>query len=304
MNAWAGFLLGGRSGSRLAAFLLSISASSLWAAETHELIVRYKKLETVEALVATLNEPFATDRQIARARLGNPLAARTALPDRLSDEDRTRAHPALKRLQDYLVLIYPGSVEASAALSLLKTDDTIASVERNTLMPSSAVEISDTLYPVSPAPPAAPNITRYQWHLRTLDFETLWARHRGHGYVAIIDKGIYRSSTSQGALYHEDLRLNFRLHLSQNEGGSSNSVYESGEGGVAGHGTHVAGIVAAGFRDPSLSIAYPNSPTSVGGGGVCWWCSLIIEKTETGTAGGPNSENSTTLNRVVSRGVV
>ncbi len=100
--------------------------------------------------------------------------------------------------------------------------------------------------------------------------QSAWNKATGFGYVTVIDTGIQRS--------HPDLQENFRAHFSQAfysgacVGNSQVEVDETGgayntcPNSAIGHGTHVAGIIGA------------TANNTIGVGGVCWNCSLIVAK--------------------------
>jgi subtilisin family serine protease len=92
-----------------------------------------------------------------------------------------------------------------------------------------------------------------------LNFAHAWDVVQGRAFVGLADNGIQLS--------HPDLQANTRFHFARNY---VNELYERNVDEIqtatltfAGHGTHVAGIIAA---TPNVN------PTSVAGG--CWSCSL------------------------------
>ncbi|MES9925419.1 MAG: S8 family serine peptidase [Candidatus Thiodiazotropha endolucinida] len=95
----------------------------------------------------------------------------------------------------------------------------------------------------------------YQWGLPALNLEPAWDLATGHAYLAIIDNGI--------DVDHPDLIGNFRRRFSYNFVSNSDDVDEGRTFG-AGHGTHLAGIMAA------------ETDNGIGTAGVCWDCSLMI----------------------------
>ena len=122
----------------------------------------------------------------------------------------------------------------------------------------------------SPWPPPQ-NETPIQWAPDILNLPAAWDRVRGHAFVAVIDSGIQIS--------HPDLQASFRPHFAVNWGEGAppsawaiSSVVDEARttaivgvcvSGRKGHGTHVAGLLAA-------------SPNDIGISGACWNCSLMI----------------------------
>jgi serine protease len=109
----------------------------------------------------------------------------------------------------------------------------------------------------------------YQWGMRVLKMEQAWDYATGYADLAAIDNGIQTT--------HEDLQKNYRPRFSRRFYNSlAGGVYEdpSEQPPLAGHGTHVAGILAA------------SSNNGIGVTGVCWDCSLFIGKLAGFSGGG------------------
>ncbi|MFO1284845.1 MAG: S8 family serine peptidase [Burkholderiales bacterium] len=214
------------------------------------------------------------------SRIGSPASANWLIHHRFPVDylDALRAedpeHPEL-HLQEYVVLSYADVGTRLAAEGKLATDKAIRSFRPNSRMGFS-LRINDHYVRVT-GPSQIPQ--GYQWALEAigamtpwnnLTLQSGWDKATGFGYVTVIDSGIQKN--------HEDLQENFRAHFSQAfysgvcTGESQVDVDETGSTNIncqntfVGHGTHVAGIIAA------------TANNSIGVGGVCWNCSLIIAK--------------------------
>lgn len=262
--------------------------------DIRELIVKFQRFgegsphpDEVLALVGAVTDHSAgalTPQDWALyTSLGSPVDARWLIQLRLdsdyldqlekSDPDHPESH-----LQDYVVLRYSDAASRQMAYERLAKDSVVNSVVSNS-KGTLSLRVND-YYVSATGPGQIPG--GYQWALETIGAmspysnpgaQSAWDKATGFGYVAIVDTGIMR--------IHPDLQANVRLHFSQAFYsapcyGSAVEVDESGGLGTncpnsyMGHGTHVAGIVAA----------TPNN--SVGVAGVCWDCSLIIAKTRAG----------------------
>jgi len=201
---------------------------------------------------------------------------RHRLPDdyldalRAEDPDRPELH-----LQEYIVLGFSDVGSRIAAEGKLLSDKAISSYQVNSAMPLHA-RLND-YYVKTTGPGQIPG--GYQWAPEAIGAmspygnptaESAWDKATGYGYVTVIDTGIERA--------HPDLQENFRPHFSQAFYelpcyGSAVETDESGGLGTncpntsMGHGTHVSGIIGA------------TANNTIGVGGICWNCSLIVAKT-------------------------
>ena len=218
----------------------------------------------------------------AGLQVGEPTQARFVIRQRAQSEAKTRlaTDPTSPEalLQRYLVLTYPKATDLEAVREALERNPEVLYVGNNRELRVS-VEPADPLFPVVGQP------HEHQWGSHSLDLPGAWDHSKGHAYVAVVDLGT--------DVTHPDIRAfdqtgayvggNFREHLSYDYG-YDDAVVDEGqpqlEAGLsfcdpgvqlrdvdlAGHGTHVSGIVAA----------TPNN--GVGVAGACWHCSLIISK--------------------------
>ncbi|MEL0583844.1 MAG: S8 family serine peptidase [Candidatus Thiodiazotropha sp. (ex. Lucinoma kazani)] len=127
---------------------------------------------------------------------------------------------------------------------------------------SQAIEPNDPLYESSIN--LGPNILPiyYQWGLPALNLESAWNLSRGHAYISIVDTGIDTD--------HPDLTGNFRPQFSNDFGSGITDDYDVDERddnlvGI-GHGTHIAGIIAA------------TANNNIGTASICWNCSIMVGK--------------------------
>lgn len=218
-------------------------------------------------------------------RLGSPVSARWLIELRLDDEYIVEIekldpdHPE-SRLQEFVILRYSDAGSQAVARERLSSDASVSSVVTNS-KGTYSLRVNDYYVAVTGAGQIPGG---YQWALEDIGAmspwtnptaQSAWDKATGFGYVAIVDSGIMRA--------HPDLQQNFKAHFSQAfySGGCYGSAVEVDESGglgtncpntYRGHGTHVAGIVAA----------TPNN--AVGVAGVCWDCSIVIAKTFAGDA--------------------
>ena len=260
--------------------------------ESTSLIVKFERLaaspilpedavDVVTDAVSTQGAALSGADWALFARIGSPVGANWLIQHRFPAVylDALRAedpdHPEL-HLQEYVVLRYADVGTRLAAEGKLGSDKAVRSFRPNSRMGFSA-RIND-YYVATTGPTQIPQ--GYQWGLEAigamtpwnnLTVQSAWDKATGFGYVTVIDSGIQKT--------HPDLQENFRAHFSQAfhtptcSGNSQVEVDETGGVGSTcpntwiGHGTHVVGVIGA------------TANNTIGVGGVCWNCSLIIAKT-------------------------
>lgn len=226
----------------------------------------------VESLIAAINtegEGPAT----YRPNLGGPVRAEKLLRNA---EPLPAAEVVLNPLaprallERYVTLTYATPAQAASAKEMLAADPQVLSVETNIRYSFSATPSDEFFGPnASGTTPA-----HYQWGMHALNFPAAWSKERGFAYIAAIDTGI---ATEAGTgIVHPDLQQNYRVHFSANfrPGAGAGNVID-----CCGHGSHVAGIMAA---TPQF-VPYGHTPTgapdldrSTGVTGACWTCSLSM----------------------------
>jgi serine protease len=223
-----------------------------------------------EDLIASVNAqaPRETGR---RASLGAPVHAekslRTAPP--LAAAEASAAPLAPRALLDrYITLTYATPAQAAFAKAMLDADPQVLSVETNQSYRRSA-EPGDAFFKPAPGSPHE----RYQWGMYALNFPAAWDKERGFAYIAAVDTGI---AMQPDGTIHPDLQQNYRVQFSRNfrPTGLPHDLGDS-----IGHGSHVAGIMAATPHIGPFKHFSGNPPgldLSSGVAGACWSCSLSV----------------------------
>jgi subtilisin family serine protease len=267
----------------IAACLLATISANLLAEppEVTELIVRFKELSQQGATAQALADPVVRRqspdslKQLSYPASARPLIKGRGISTRQSadrapgDKAVQRKKSAREKLEEFVILKYPNREALEAAKAAFENDPNVIWVGENSTFTLNAL-------PADPLVPQALEDMDYQWGLHALKLPETWDYIQGHAYVGVIDVGIETA--------HSDLQDNFRPHLSYDFGHIDSDVDElapniqsDGEVNIddvpfgnapdrVGHGTHVAGIIAA------------TANNTIGGSGVCWHCSLMIGK--------------------------
>lgn len=163
-------------------------------------------------------------------------AARAALREQFQASDVATLYPDAERWR------LPEGADVSAVVASLSADPAVKGAQANYVR-----RLEDAATAANPTPSAvvagAPNDPRFaeQWNLRQANFPEAWQYATGRGItVAVIDSGVDPN--------HPDLKANLLPGIDEMtalEGPDVvNGTDYTGRDGI-GHGTHVAGIIAA-----------------------------------------------------------
>jgi serine protease len=199
-----------------------------------------------------------------RSRFANPDKTRLLIDERIgrmSREARLQLAAESERplIDSYLVLEFPNEVAASNAVRRISQQSGIRYVGIMERAEFSQSAPSDPLYSgVLGSTPFS-----FQWGMSAISAPSAWGTIDGTAYVGIADNGIQAShedfaDANFGSAYKPQFARNIISPTSTVDEREDNAPY-------AGHGTHVAGIVAARHN-------------SAGGVGVCRACSLMIAR--------------------------
>ncbi|MCP4549204.1 MAG: S8 family serine peptidase, partial [bacterium] len=126
--------------------------------------------------------------------------------------------------------------------------------------------------PSDPLMPPGTHPGDYQWGIHLLRLPEAWELNKGTGYVALLDNGLHVDHPDLRPFREDNGQLlytggNYREHFSKDFKHNSCDVDEmAGNPTRTGHGTHVAGIVAA------------TTNNGVGTAGACWNCSIMVAR--------------------------
>jgi len=264
--------------------------------ESKQLIVLYRDSGTSDAasgeeIIAAVREPLQSARALAlSARFGSPKAARHLIQARHSfpPEVLTRAktgeadiEPPEVLLQKYVVLSFDSVEDRRAAEERLRKDVSVRWVGQNEMVRMSVYPADPLVFNSAAWPNGA--LPEYrQWALQAMNVFPAWDHVRGHAYIGVVDNGIQTMQYGSASI-HPDLQSNFRNQFAYGAGVGyqpSDLSRVNDQFGprtdVRGHGTAVAGIIAASVSNPTNGV--PPNGSNIGVAGVCWYCNLLVIK--------------------------
>ena len=240
-------------------------------------------------LVRLANGSGDSSRASVRA-LSSPVAVRLLISERPPEHyvSALKSGTAEHRLLNYVVLLYADALAAKAAREALLSRALFRSVDEEAYDSFSAAP-NDPFFAPGQASPL-----NQQWGMLALSLPAAWDIQSGYAYIGVVDNGIQRN--------HQDLREdragNVRAHFSGAWSTSSpvpsNSSFSEDYLQLGlGHGSHVAGIIAA------------TANNALGVSGSCQNCALVIAKASDGTSGSPlpQSNLASAIYGMVRRGV-
>lgn len=247
-------------------------------------------------LVRLANGSSDASRATLRA-LSSPVSVRLLISERPPEDYVSALKPgtAEYRLLNYVVLQYADAATAKSARQMLNSQQLFRSAEEEVYDSFSAAPNDPYFAPAQSSP------LNKQWGMSALNLPAAWDTQNGYAYIGVVDNGIQRNHPD----LMEDRTGNVRAHFSGSwnvfspvpsdpQFDESYRPVVSGQRLQLGHGSHVAGIIAA----------TTNNATGVSG--ACQNCALAIAKASDGTAIGdplPQSNLAGAIYGMVRRGV-
>lgn len=236
------------------------------------------EIGTIPIMLVSAMDGQPTDPVTAArlAKLGQPTAIAAMIQDRLLDqqlESRSVFHPE-RLLQNFVVVTYDSPETAARLLDSLRKDPAVLYAGANHIVEPSWWPSWEPYYSNG-----YPNELDYQWGMLALRTYEAWDVAIGWGYVGVVDNGI--------APFHEEFVASFASHMATNhtvpigdpQRGNVDEESVPPLNGSKGHGTHVAGIIAA------------KTWNQLGGAGICPECTLLVQKWATFSPSYPSPPN-------------
>jgi hypothetical protein len=292
----------------LALLLLSVAASAqdVQPAQTLQVLVTTAPgAPSADDLVAYYEGSQLAPPPLQGLTVGNPSKIAYLIPLRAGGDflAQLQAHPDSVRaeLERYVVVIYPAGVDLSAPLAALRADPYVLAAypPQPTEFSTSPAAGSRDHALWTPAPPEAPSIDS-QYGRADMNVDTAWQMASGYALIADIDSGLYPQSAAlrqfdaaghyAGGGFSPVESMDISLTGLVNPPQNSSNVDERRpmpvtdpacnpdpqnhpdmQPNTAGHGTHVAGLMAA------------NGSSGMGVQGTCKKCAIAMWKTAPAT---------------------
>jgi hypothetical protein len=216
------------------------------------------------SLVSAMQGQPADSATAARlAKLGQPIGIAAMIQDRLLDqqlETRSVFHPE-RLLQNFAVVSYDSPETAASLLDSLRKDPAVLYAGANFIAEPSWWPSWEPYYSNG-----YPNELDYQWGMLALRTYEAWDVAIGWGYVGVVDNGIAPLHEEFVASFAKQMATNHTVPIGDPQRGNVDEESVPPLNGSKGHGTHVAGIIAA------------KTWNQLGGAGICPECTLLVQK--------------------------
>lgn len=274
--------------------------SSLWVPRLHILLKQDSKGQKARKLVEEIETGRKTGLSVKGLELAELRSARLFLP---KQKEEVNSDSARAKLDRFVTIEVDSSEDLRALFDRLASDPNVEYVGIDSLIQHGVSSLCNE--PVS-APILSQTSFSKTWGRSAINADAAWNYEKGHAYIAVVDLGIepdnadlidFDSTGYQGGNFHPNLAFDAGDRVTANGqaanpftglaffgevdeykvkvhptdtltcdtqvGGNSNGYFEAW---VAGHGTHVAGVIGA------------NSTNNDDAKGICNHCPMGIAR--------------------------